>query len=83
MPHHVTAAQAAILQELVAAGLRQTAVKPSGAPVDTLLAQLKSQPVATAAFIGQEGCLCGKQLEHLISRLGTSRHGPIPQCQGC
>jgi hypothetical protein len=83
MPHHVTAAQACILQELVAAGLRQTELRPSGAPVDHLLAQLKSQPAATAAFIGQESCRCGKQLEGLIAGLGQAHRAPTPRCQRC
>lgn len=82
MEHHVSAAQASILQELVAVGLVQTRSDCKG-PVDRLLSQLRLQPAATASFIGREGCRCGRQLEHLIAELDEARPAPTRRCRQC
>lgn len=77
----VTAQQACILQQLVAGGFTRTT--SHGGVADPLLALLRTDPVGTTAFINQESCRCGNQLQSLILAAAAPNPSPMRPCQRC
>jgi hypothetical protein len=80
-PPTITKEQANIVQLLVAKGLTHTTA--TGGAAAPLLALLRTDPVGTTAFINQESCRCGKQLQSLILSSSASHPSPMQQCPEC